>query len=306
MKNNIYIFGTGRWAKEIILYIHKIINIEIFIISNKPHFKKWAEDQNIKNIIFLKKLPKNKESIKSKILILSLVKKHFSQIKLCLKNQYKEIFVEKPLIKITNDRQLKLLNQNKNKIFLSRIFSYDERLKSFFKMIKIRKIKLIKIFWHDPKIEKRRKLIKFQDKSINYSTDVIPHIINILDLIFGHQENKPKKIKIDYDLSDKSEFNFYIKNILVKCDLNRISKRKRIIEIQGNDIYYKFDFSKNKRYALKKIVKNKNYKKIFTFKSSNLQKMVRSFICHTHRIKYLNYKYSKNFFSFMKNFKYLN
>ena len=61
-------------------------------------------------------------------------------------------------------------------------------------MIKIREIKLIKIFWHDPKIEKRRKLIKFQDKSINYSTDVIPHIINILDLIFGHKNNKPKRI----------------------------------------------------------------------------------------------------------------
>ncbi len=227
MTNNIYIFGTGRWSQEFIQLISKSKNNKIFVITKKNHFKLWIKKNKLKNIFFLNKLPINKSQFNSKVFILSLVKDHYSQIRISLKKKYKKIFVEKPIVK--SKQQFRFIKNYKKKIFISRIFSYDDKLNFFLKNLDNSKIKSIKIIWHDPQKEKRRNKLKFQDKSIKYSYDILPHIINILDIVFGYKNNKPKKFYFDIDSKNKSIFKFLVKNVDVSCDLSRISRRKRII-----------------------------------------------------------------------------
>ena len=249
MTNNIYIFGTGRWAQEFIQYIYKSKNNKIFIISKKNHVKLWVKKNKLKDISFLTRLPINNPQFNSKVFILSLVKDHYSQIRISIKKKYKKIFVEKPIVK--SKQQFNFIKNYKKKIFISRIFSYDDKLNSFLKNLNNSKIKSVKIIWHDPQKEKRRDKLKFQDKSIKYSYDILPHIINILDIVFGYKNNKPKKFYFDIDSKNKSNFKFLIKNVDVSCDLSRISTRKRIIEIRINDVLYVFDFTNNQNYILK-------------------------------------------------------
>ena len=303
MTNNIYIFGTGRWAQEFIQCISKLKNNRIFIISKKKHVKLWVQKNKLKNIFFLNQLPINKLRFNSKVFILSLVKDHYSQIRISLKKKYKKIFVEKPIVK--NKQQFYFIKKHKKKIFISRIFSYDDKLNFFLRNLDNSKIKSIKIIWHDPPKEKRRDKSKFQDKSIKYSYDILPHIINILDIVFGYTNNKPKKFYFDINSKHKSNFRFLIKNVKVSCDLSRISKRKRVIEIKINDVLYIFDFTNNQKYILKKIIKGKIKKaKVFKIKLDNLKKMIFSFICENNKLNLLNFKYSqtyfKNYYKFFK------
>ena len=295
MTNNIYIFGTGRWAQEFIQYISKSKNNRIFIISKKKHVKLWVKKNKLKDIFFLNQLPINKPQFNSKVFILSLVKDHYSQIRISLKNKYKKIFVEKPIVK--NKQQFHFIKNHKKKFFISRIFSYDDKLNVFLKNLDNSKIKSIKIIWHDPPKEKRRDKLKFQDKSIKYSFDILPHIINILDIVFGYTNNKPKKFYFDIDSKNKSNFKFSIKNVKVSCDLSRISKRKRIIEIKINDVFYVFDFTNNQNYILKKIIKGKIKKiRVFKTKLDNLKKMIFSFLGENNKFDLLNFKYSQTYF----------
>ncbi len=303
MRNYIYIFGTGRWAQEFILCLSKLGKNKIFIISKKTHIKTWAKKEKIKNILFLDRLPINKSFLNTKVFILSLVKNHYSQIKISLKNKYKKIFVEKPTVR--NKQQFSFINNYKKNLFVSRIFSFDDKLIFFLKKFDNSKIQSIKIFWHDPLKETRRQKLKFQDQTIKYSFDIMPHIINILDIVFGFKKNKPKKFKFYNDSKNKSQFDFLIKKVKVYCDLSRISVRKRIIEIKINDIFYILNFTDNKKYILKKIIKGKiEYTKEYKTKLNNLKKMISSFIYENKKLELLNYKYSQTYF---KNYsKYLN
>lgn len=295
MTNNIYIFGTGRWSQEFIQHISKSKNNKIFVISKKKHFKLWVKKNKLRDVFFLNQLPVNKQQFNSKIFILSLVKDHYSQIRISLKKKYKKIFVEKPIVK--SKQQFHFIKNYKKKIFISRIFSYDDKLNFFLKNLNNSKIKSIKIIWHDPPKEKRRDKLKFQDKSIKYSYDILPHIINILDIVFGYKNNKPKKFYFDIDSKNKSNFKFLIKNVDVSCDLSRISRRKRIIEIKLNDVLYVFDFTNNQNYILKKIIKDKIKKvRVFKTKLDNLKKMIFSFLSENNEFDFLNFKYSQTYF----------
>ena len=209
--------------------------------------------------------------------------------------KYNRIFVEKPLVK--NKKEISLLDKNKKKIYVSRIFSFDEKFKFFLKNIDTSRIKHLKFFWHDPAYEKRRRIIKVQDKTIKYSFDVMPHIANILDLIFKDKKIKPTKFLVNKNKNNESKFNFWIKDINVFCDFSRVSKRIRKIEFKYHDEkFYEFDFSNNKRYLLKITNKKKTFIKRYNPKLNNLKKMIISFLLENKKIKLINYQYSKNFF----------
>jgi hypothetical protein len=295
MVNVIYVFGTGRWSKEIIKCVSNLKNVKIFIITSKIHIRNWVQKKKLKNVFFLKKLPHNNQSQISKIFIVSLVGKHLSQIKMSIDKKYNRIFVEKPLVK--NKKQISLLDKNKKKIYVSRIFSFDEKFKFFLRNIDTSKIKHLKFFWHDPAYEKRRRIIKVQDKTIKYSFDIMPHIANILDLIFKDKKIKPTKFLVNKNKNNESKFNFWIKDINVFCDFSRVSKRIRKIEFTYHDEkFYEFDFSNNKRYLLKITNKKKTLIKRYNSKLNNLKKMIFSFLLEDQKMKLLNYQYSKNFF----------
>ena len=92
-------------------------------------------------------------------------------------------------------------------------------------------------------------------------------------------------------------FKFLIKNVDVSCDLSRISRRKRIIEIKINDILYVFDFTDNQNYILKKIIKSKIKKiRVLKTKLDNLKKMIFSFLNENSKFDLLNFKYSQTYF----------
>ena len=83
----------------------------------------------------------------------------------------------------------------------------------------------------------------------------------------------------------------------ISCDLSRISRRKRIIEIKINDVLYVFDFTNNQNYILKKIVKEKIKKvRVFKTKMDNLKKMIFSFLSENNEFDFLNFKYSQTYF----------
>lgn len=290
----LYVFGTGRWAQESLESAIKFKNTSFYVISKKKHILKWAKKNKIKNIIFLKNLPRNKKNLESSVLVISKVKKHFKQIKDAIKKKYSRIFVEKPIVE--KDYQVNYLEKHKKKIFVSRIFSFDKKLSNLLGSLKKEKIISISFKWHDQVKEIRRKKIKKHDKSIKFLLDVMPHIINFLDLIFDHRLPKPKNFKIRYNKKNESFFEFKIKNINVNCDLSRISNRSRLIKINFIDKKYVFDLTNNNKYILKKYNSKKNNLKIFNIKADNLKKMLFAFIFSTDKIKYLNYKYSKKIY----------
>ena len=46
MVNVIYVFGTGRWSKEIIKCVSNLKNVKIFIITSKIHIRNWVQKKN--------------------------------------------------------------------------------------------------------------------------------------------------------------------------------------------------------------------------------------------------------------------
>ena len=54
MVNVIYVFGTGRWSKEIIKCVSNLKNVKIFIITSKIHIRNWVQKKKLKNVFFQK------------------------------------------------------------------------------------------------------------------------------------------------------------------------------------------------------------------------------------------------------------
>ena len=67
MVNVIYVFGTGRWSKEIIKCVSNLKNVKIFIITSKIHIRNWVKKKKIKKCFFSKKITtqQSKSNLKS-------------------------------------------------------------------------------------------------------------------------------------------------------------------------------------------------------------------------------------------------
>jgi hypothetical protein len=294
---NINICGGGRWATEILqecLKIKKIKNINIiskYDALSKKYYKK-------KKVNFYKKINRELIELKYKTIICNKVANHISSANFFLKGK-SEVLIEKPIFKFSSD--IKKIARYKDRIYFSKILSFNSQIVNFVKKIKKKNILEIKIIWFDKLSEKRRGFKKRHDKNISFLYDTMHHVINILELVFG--ENKKfhnlKNIQFKKNNFNESNFIFNIKNQLFKCYLSRIKKnRKRQLIFKTTQKTYKLDFGKTNNY------KKKNLNLIhipYRERNDSLRKMIDHFIFNNLKKDKLNYSNSINYIKIYKN-----
>ena len=148
----INICGGGRWAFEILqesLKIKKIKKINI-ITKNKFLRNKYKKSKQIK---FYKGINTCLLKLKYKTIICNKLENHISSAKIFLQSG-SDVLIEKPIFKYYGE--FEEIKKYKNKIFFSKIFSFDSELVKFIKKNRKKRIKKIKILWLDKINEKRR------------------------------------------------------------------------------------------------------------------------------------------------------
>lgn len=288
---NVFLFGTGSWAKEILLSLIKFKNLNLFIISKKQHIFKWLSKKKIKNLKVVKNLPLNKRMIKSSVIIASKNKDHKLHTNLALKKKYKNIFIEKPLSNKIND--LKFFSKKKN-LFSSRIFAFDKIFNELKNKLNLKNIYKIKLVWHDQPNSKKGGKKDRHDKSIPYSYDVFLHLMSILNIFYNFKKKDIKNFTLKNNSNKKSNFKFFLKNKKIECDLNRDSKRVRKITFFSSNCIFYLDFSKNDKYLFTVINNKSNVKKsqIIKKKIDNLDKMLMNFLFNLTKKKNIRIRYN--------------
>ena len=293
---NICVVGGGRWAKEIIKTILFQIKIKskIFIITKNKEITNWAKKKKIYHKINFEKRILNLKSEKIKFIICNKVQNHYKSTVQALKNKC-DILVEKPFFQ--NIEEAKKLIKYKNKIFYSKVFSFDHSLLKLSKKFKNKDIEGIFIKWHDPFIEKRFGLEKRHNPNIPYHFDVMPHLLNLAEVILSQKKLKLNKSKkIIQNNRDMSFFEIELNKIKFICDTSRKSqKRVRLIRIFSKKKIYEMNFSGNNQ---KVFSKSKSIKINFLkYKNSktNLKNMLEAFLYNRKKKKKLNFEYGFNY-----------
>ena len=294
---NINICGGGRWATEILkesIKIKKIKNINV-ITSNDTLSKKYYSKKKIK---FYKKVNNKLIKLKYKTIICNKLANHISSAKFFLKGQ-SQVLIEKPVFR--SSCEVKKIIRYKNRIYFSKILSFNSQVVNFVKNIKKINFLEAKIIWFDKLDEKRRGIKKRHDKNISFLYDTMHHIINILELIFGKNKKfyNLKNIKFQKNNFNESNFSFNYSNYLFKCYLSRIKKnRKRQLIFKTYEKEYFLDFGKtNDR-------KKNNLTSIhlpYHERNDSLRKMINYFISNNLKKNKLSYSNSLNYIKIYKN-----
>lgn len=81
-------------------------------------------------------------------------------------------------------------------------------------------IEYIEIFWHDVLAEQRWGSLKQLDLTVNVVTDIYPHILSLLSVLFGYQEIHLKEVVLpDGGLS--ATLTFFYGSLPIKLSLSR-------------------------------------------------------------------------------------
>ena len=260
--NNLVIIGGGRWARQIMLSIHKDLKLnKILCVTKKKNFflKNWLIEKKLNKIILISNVLPNCETKNSLAIICNATSNHYRSSIKALRKGY-NIFIEKPItLNLKQAKRIASVSKKKNKkVFCSNVFSYSKSLKKIINIFKEEKIVSIKLKWHDKINERRYGEIKKIDTKIPIYLDVLFHIFFLLNLILKNKILKLSEIKKKVFSNNKSIVQFKINNILLNLDLNRVgNKRSRLININYKKNKYLIDFSKQNYFFTKKINRGK-------------------------------------------------
>ena len=297
----VVIVGGGRWSKEI---IKTILNInfkkKIFVITkNKNVLLYWLKRKKIASkVSFIDSLKKINFK-RYKFIVCNNTKNHFNSIKTLIKKR-SDIFVEKPLC--TSLLQAQKLKKFKKKIFYSRIFSFDNSIISFSKKIDKNSIKEIQINWHDPFKRKKFGKKKSHDLSISYNFDIMPHILNISQILLDKRKIiLTNKGKIFFKNNNKASFFFELNKIKINCKISRNgNKRIRQIKVICINKTYFMNFSGKRQNKTQK-KENEKFKILtYTNRRESLKNMLKAFLFNTKKKKELDFNYGLNYLKINK------
>lgn len=242
-KNNILIFGYGRWGRIYIDYLKKY-NYRIYIFSKQKIFDKnlYKNFNLISNEVSLKKLKFKK------ILIVNKTSDHLKSLNFFLKSKT-PILLEKPLdYDIFNVKSKHI----KNFIFLSLQFSFADYF--FFLKKKLKKDSILKfeMIWNDKIGDKKN-----YNEKMHFIEDVFYHFFSILSIFFDPKFFLIKKTNNLNITKSKINFDVLNKKFFLKVKKNHI-KKDRLLKITTLKNQYIVDFTKiddNKIYCNNKIIK---------------------------------------------------
>ena len=305
---NFGVAGSGRWAREIIKILNRILDKETLITIYSGRgingIKKWLDknpfdgrtfklrsyesiDKDIQDAFIVAKaaidrlldfefsgfneLSKMIKEPESSIVKFKITKK--------IINKNVPVLVEKPICLSYEDTDDLIKLSSKKDVLLgtSQIFLFTDYLANFRKIIKLnKKISSINFNWCDAKKEKRYGQEKRFDEGVPIFKDVLPHILSIL--IFVLEAKKLSFENLIYEGGGAYlTINIKIEDIPCKINIKRNSdSRKRIIKIIG-DKRVELNFSTEPGFIKQNKTKtssDKNWAK----SESPATKMIRSYL----------------------------
>ena len=280
---NFGVAGGGRWAREIIKILNKILDKEtlITIYSERGinEIKKWLDKNSFDGRTFkLRSYESIDRDILDAFIVANAAKDHFKITKKII-NKNVPVLVEKPMCLSYEDTDDLIKLSSKKDVLLgtSQIFLFTDYLANFRKIIKLnKKISSINFNWSDTKKEKRYGQEKRFDEGVPIFKDVLPHILSIL--IFVIEAKKLSFENLIYEGGGAFlTINIKIEDIPCKINIKRNSdSRKRIIKIIG-DKRVELNFSTEPGFIKQNKAKtssDKNWRK----SESPATKMIRSYL----------------------------
>ena len=282
LSKNVLIFGSGRWARvyiEILVSLKDVKKIYVYTKNNNNYLSRWIKKNSYSSRI---KIFKNFNKINfSKVdacIVVNSPENHFKYSKISIENNI-PVLIEKPIS--TSLKELvglnKIFKRKKSFISVSQVFNYTDYLSESKKLLKkIPLIHEVSIKWHDPEIENRYGEVK-KSSSISSVLDFMPHILSILESLFGKNLSLDKVISYQNN-STKTKFTFVLNGIKTRISLHKSAKkRNRIFKFFGKNKRFELDFSEDKAF-LKLSSKNKIEKNTFPILEGSLKKMIIDFL----------------------------
>ena len=290
-RQNIILFGGGRWAKVIVKTLLNIINSESLIYIKTKKCKNsmmdWIVCESLSKRVFIFN---NLNELKTKNIKVAIVanspKDHYESASWALENNL-NVLIEKPLC-ISKKEFLMLINiaeESQGKICAAHVFNYLSSLKIYRDYIpEMDKINEIKIQWVDPEKEIRYGEIKNTFPKIPIYLDILPHIFSIFYTIWEYLPSKIEKVNLSKG-SSILYFESFINETKCKITIERSGlKRVREIEAKTKDNFFKLNFAKEPGF-----IESKN--NVFKLENINhkyqrpLSLMLKSFLEFSHKQK---------------------
>lgn len=280
---NFGVAGSGRWAREIIKILNRILDKETLITIYSGRgingIKKWLDKNPFDGRTFkLRSYESIDKDIQDAFIVANAAKDHFKITKKII-NKNVPVLVEKPICLSYEDTDDLIKLSSKKDVLLgtSQIFLFTDYLANFRKIIKLnKKISSINFNWCDAKKEKRYGQEKRFDEGVPIFKDVLPHILSIL--IFVLEAKKLSFENLIYEGGGAYlTINIKIEDIPCKINIKRNSdSRKRIVKIIG-DKRVELNFSTEPGFIKQNKTKtssDKNWAK----SESPATKMIRSYL----------------------------
>ena len=183
----ILVFGGGRWARQYILTLDRILDreYEVLICTNNRS-EMFAFLNELRGGLKFKFIDRSEIFKETGIVFACVVnstRDHISDVELCLELGI-DVIVEKPLTMDLNSslELVALAAKTKTRLMHSNLFLFNPSLKKF-QQYNVNKMKMTyaTINWQDPILEIRYGERKVIDRTIDVLTDLMPHIFSIIN-----------------------------------------------------------------------------------------------------------------------------
>jgi predicted dehydrogenase len=252
MQDTIVVIGGGRWARQYLITLSKLIDsrIQVQIVTkyNTQKINELIELLGVQNNFYV--VDNLNLIVNQRILIAFIVnnsKNHYEITKFLISNNV-NVLVEKPVtLNIHESENLLCLSSiHKTLLFYSNVMLFVDSLYYFVdSLLKKGNVKSISITWHDAVEEYRYGEKKYHDSSLNVLEDLMQHIICITHF-FSPSLQKISGFQASEFLKHTAQIEFIVDNLRVHCNLNQKSNaRSRVIkvELESSPYQHTFDFS---------------------------------------------------------------
>lgn len=224
MTSNIVILGAGRWAKVLISIFSKVAkkNANIYYYSglhSNSASKITLEGSYNSKVIRLLKLNQILQLSNPIVIVATKAKDHYHYLKWTISNGLTS-FSEKPLtLNFKQTQELITLSKSaKTNLGSLNTFLHSSYFNKFINEVRaINELKMINVYWEDPKLEYRYGEKKFYDKSLPIFMDILPHIVPLLAKICDLS-----KCGVEINTFDKggSEVSIKLNVSQVECNIH--------------------------------------------------------------------------------------
>lgn len=258
MPREVAVIGGGRWGKIItgVLAGFKQGVSKIHIISNRnfENITQWLKEGSLENQLLKEKVVVDRHLdyvIKNQAIeaafVVNAPAQHYDTAKTLLRAN-KHVLVEKPFVcQLSQAEELVALAKQKNLLLAVGLeFMLATYIHCFRDVIKQRagELEQVKIIWHDVFKEQRHGVLKLPDMTVNVFTDIFPHLLSILNVLFENKKARIENICLR-EGGDSAKLDLVYGLLPVSVSLSRTEKfAQRVIEVRGhNGRIFKLDFT---------------------------------------------------------------